>query len=214
MPALLRFITEFFVGKDQAAAVSAVGTPAAATSDAAALASVLGKGSSTAESLMRSKAAVAPQAIPETESEAAAPRPEPLSHPNSLPESCMPVPDIDNGHQQAPASAAQPSCVPLPDGGSSAPDRLSSHQQASSSAYQPGRAALPDEALPTAGFAAAAEQTPPAQPGQAGSQIRLARMWVYPIKSCAGFEPGASWPLGPNGLLYDRRAAPLLMFQN
>ena len=32
---------------------------------------------------------------------------------------------------------------------------------------------------------------------------RLACIWVYPIKSCAGFAP-SSWPLGPNGLLYDR----------
>ena len=32
---------------------------------------------------------------------------------------------------------------------------------------------------------------------------RLACIWVYPIKSCAGFAP-PSWPLGPNGLLYDR----------
>ena len=32
---------------------------------------------------------------------------------------------------------------------------------------------------------------------------RLACIWVYPIKSCAGFAP-SSWPLGLNGLLYDR----------
>jgi hypothetical protein len=31
----------------------------------------------------------------------------------------------------------------------------------------------------------------------------LACIWVYPIKSCAGFAP-SSWPLGLNGLLYDR----------
>lgn len=34
----------------------------------------------------------------------------------------------------------------------------------------------------------------------------LQQMWVYPIKSCAGFSPNA-WPLGENGLLFDREWA-------
>jgi molybdenum cofactor sulfurtransferase len=37
--------------------------------------------------------------------------------------------------------------------------------------------------------------------------VCLARLWVYPIKSCAGFEPATCWPLGPNGLLLDREWA-------
>ncbi|BDA46796.1 probable molybdenum cofactor sulfurase [Coccomyxa sp. Obi] len=36
--------------------------------------------------------------------------------------------------------------------------------------------------------------------------VVLERIWVYPIKSCAGFAP-ESWPLGHNGLLYDREWA-------
>ena len=36
--------------------------------------------------------------------------------------------------------------------------------------------------------------------------VVLERIWVYPIKSCAGFAPD-SWPLGQNGLLYDREWA-------
>ena len=36
-----------------------------------------------------------------------------------------------------------------------------------------------------------------------GGPVRLERIWVYPIKSCAGFAP-STWPLGLNGLLYDR----------
>lgn len=36
--------------------------------------------------------------------------------------------------------------------------------------------------------------------------VSLKQIWVYPIKSCAGFAP-ASWPLGQNGLLYDREWA-------
>ena len=40
---------------------------------------------------------------------------------------------------------------------------------------------------------------------QCEGSIRLERIWVYPIKSCAGFTP-SSWPLGANGLLYDRCA--------
>ena len=36
--------------------------------------------------------------------------------------------------------------------------------------------------------------------------VVLERIWVYPIKSCAGFAP-ESWPLGQNGLLYDREWA-------
>ena len=38
---------------------------------------------------------------------------------------------------------------------------------------------------------------------QGGGPVRLERIWVYPIKSCAGFAP-STWPLGLNGLLYDR----------
>ncbi len=38
---------------------------------------------------------------------------------------------------------------------------------------------------------------------QGGVPVRLERIWVYPIKSCAGFAP-STWPLGLNGLLYDR----------
>ena len=40
---------------------------------------------------------------------------------------------------------------------------------------------------------------------QCEGPVRLERIWVYPIKSCAGFTP-SSWPLGANGLLYDRCA--------
>ena len=38
---------------------------------------------------------------------------------------------------------------------------------------------------------------------QAEGPVTLESIWVYPIKSCAGFAP-RSWPLGPNGFLYDR----------
>ena len=33
--------------------------------------------------------------------------------------------------------------------------------------------------------------------------VKLQSIWVYPVKSCAGFAP-SSWPLGLNGFLYDR----------
>ena len=39
--------------------------------------------------------------------------------------------------------------------------------------------------------------------GQLEGPVKLQSIWVYPIKSCAGFAP-SSWPLGLNGLLYDR----------
>lgn len=41
---------------------------------------------------------------------------------------------------------------------------------------------------------------------QEQQRVTLERIWVYPIKSCAGFAPN-SWPLGANGLLYDREWA-------
>ena len=43
----------------------------------------------------------------------------------------------------------------------------------------------------------------PRSAGQGGGPVRLERIWVYPIKSCAGFAP-STWPLGLNGLLFDR----------
>ena len=79
------------------------------------------------------------------------------------------------------------------------PERAASHDAASTSERMPVRA---DEAAAPGQVHAPA---PAADPGREG--LRLARMWVYPIKSCAGFEPVASWPLGPNGLLLDREWA-------
>ncbi len=54
-----------------------------------------------------------------------------------------------------------------------------------------------------------AGQLPPQQQQQQEQQqsgVSLGQVFVYPIKSCAGFAP-ESWPLGQNGLLYDREWA-------
>ena len=54
------------------------------------------------------------------------------------------------------------------------------------------------------GTAAAAGVGPDlAAEAQLEGPVKLQSIWVYPIKSCAGFAP-SSWPLGLNGLLYDR----------
>ena len=49
------------------------------------------------------------------------------------------------------------------------------------------------------------QQTSVPSLGQSEDPI-LEAIFVYPIKSCAGFSP-EKWPLGPNGLLYDREWA-------
>lgn len=43
-------------------------------------------------------------------------------------------------------------------------------------------------------------------PAMESKEVRLERIWVYPIKSCGGFCPRA-WPLGTRGLLWDREWA-------
>ena len=46
----------------------------------------------------------------------------------------------------------------------------------------------------------------PPPPTSEADEPHLEAIFVYPIKSCAGFSPSA-WPIGPNGLLYDREWA-------
>lgn len=69
------------------------------------------------------------------------------------------------------------------------------------------RSAFHKEDPSTAARTGAASEPQSGPDNEASAQlegpVRLERIWVYPIKSCAGFAP-ASWPLGPNGLLYDR----------
>jgi len=51
---------------------------------------------------------------------------------------------------------------------------------------------------------------PPVQSDEAGCETQsavLCAIFVYPIKSCAGFSVRGGWPLGSHGLLYDREFA-------
>ena len=61
----------------------------------------------------------------------------------------------------------------------------------------------PSVAADTGAGAAAISEPGRGAAAQLEGPVRLERIWVYPIKSCAGFAP-SSWPLGLNGLLYDR----------
>ena len=47
---------------------------------------------------------------------------------------------------------------------------------------------------------------PPAQQALPRVAAELKGIWVYPIKSCGGCRQ-ETWPLGPNGLLFDREWA-------
>lgn len=38
------------------------------------------------------------------------------------------------------------------------------------------------------------------------TMVNIEELWVYPVKSCRGQQVNA-WPLGPNGLLFDREWA-------
>lgn len=58
-------------------------------------------------------------------------------------------------------------------------------------------------AKPVQPEAARVQQTTPAGGCIAGSEISVSQVRVYPIKSCAAMEV-QTWPIGPNGLLYDR----------
>ena len=88
-------------------------------------------------------------------------------------------------------------------------NRHDGNEEASSTSQSSASSVLRIEAPALAARSGAAPQ-PESGPEPDGSAqcegpVRLERIWVYPIKSCAGFTP-SSWPLGANGLLYDRCA--------
>ena len=107
---------------------------------------------------------------------------------------------------QPPESLAEPELLQLPPCKDDVAERAASNSAASTSKRMPVTADRASSAAHTPAAAAAA-QPPAADKGQAAEGLRLARMWVYPIKSCAGFEPATCWPLGPNGLALDREWA-------
>ena len=78
------------------------------------------------------------------------------------------------------------------------------HSRTSAASFGTSSEEGADSAAASSGAGAAAASGPAvATDLQPERPVRLERIWVYPIKSCAGFAP-SSWPLGLNGLLYDR----------